>query len=349
VDAIWPTPREIERVTINLDLPPEERYREVVTDRLARYGWEGTYQPVVDYYDDLVPLALQPLFDDISLNLDRYFPTEYVREINGLYALVRENGYGDQLTLSMIVGMNMIYEWTSACTSIVAEDTQGVMWHGRNLDWSFDGYSLYNISMFADYKAGGVTQYSGVSWAGYVGLLTGLNSAFSITVDQRDQNYPAGVPDNVEAIKNGSQLVAFFVREVLTNNKTFSDAVNALANVPVAAPVYLIVGGAQTDQGAVVTRDRTKAVDVWKYGVPDVRCADWYLVETNYDHWLPDNTKDPRQTQAIAALNTMTRANLNADNLFNDVLKIPNVLNNGTQYSIVINLKQNYSHAYGWQ
>jgi len=289
------------------------------------------------------------LFDDISLSMDRYFPQEYVREINGLYALIHETGHGDELTLSMVVGMNMIYEWTSACTSVVAEDTQGVMWHGRNLDWSFDGYSLYNVSMFADFKSGGVTQYSGVTWAGYVGLLTGQKSTFSITVDQRDQNYPAGVPDNIKAIKNGSQLTAFTVREVLTNNKTFSDAVNSIVTIPIAAPIYFIIGGSNTNEAAVVTRDRTQAVDVWKYGVPDVRCADWYLVETNYDHWLPDNTKDPRQTQAIAALNNMGRANLNATNLFNNVLQTPNVLNTGTQYSIIICLKTNYSHAYGWQ
>jgi N-acylethanolamine-hydrolysing acid amidase len=283
------------------------------------------------------------------MDMDRYFPEEYVRELNGLYELVRQTGHQDDLTLSMIVGMNMMYEWTSLCTSIVAEDPNGIMYHGRNMDWSFEGLSFWNLTVFADYQRGGVTVYSGITWAGYVGLLTAMNNGFSITVDQREKFQPDGIRGNLEAIMNGASLVSFLVRDTVANNKTFSDAVPTLANTPLAAPVYLIVGGRNKDEGAVVTRNRTKAVDVWKYGVPDVRCADWYLAQTNYDHWEPDPKTDPRQTEAIAALNSLGRANLNPTSLFNNVMQTPDVLNNSTQYTVIISLAQNYSKGYGWQ
>jgi len=347
--GIWPVPKPIEHVTINLDYPPEQRYSQVVLDRVDKYGWEGTFGPVVEYYNDIIPPELQVIFDGISLDMDQYFPQEYCRELTGLYELVRQVGHGDDLTLGMIVGLNMMYEWTTLCTSIVAEDPKGKMFHGRNMDWSFDGLSFWNLTMFADYQRGGVTQYSGISWTGYVGLLSSLNGAFSITVDQREKYNTDGIRGNIEAVQNGATLVAFLLRDIVANNKTYGDALSTLTNAYIPAPVYLIIGGKGQDEAAVVTRNRTDAVDVWKYGQPDVRCADWYLAQTNYDHWEPDSKTDPRQTQAIAALNKMGRTNLNGDNLWTQVMQTPNVLNNGTQYTIIVGLQDNYVRAYGWQ
>jgi len=347
--GIWPVPKPIEHVTINLDSPPEERYNKVITDRLDKYGWEGTFAPVVQYYNDNIPADLQEIFNAISLDMDQYFPTEYVREFNGLESLVRQVGHGDDLPLGMLVGLNMLYEWTTLCTSIVAEDPKGKMFHGRNMDWSFDGLSFWNITMFADYQRGGATQYSGITWAGYIGLLSAVNGAFSITVDQRSKYDTDGIRGNIAAVQNGATLVAFLLRNAVANNKTFNDALSYMTSAYIPAPVYLILGGKNQDEGAVVTRDRTVAVDVWKYGQPDVRCANWYLAQTNYDHWEADPKSDPRQTQAIDALNKLGRSNLNGDSLWTQIMQTPNVLNNNTQYTIIVGLQDNYLRAYGWQ
>ena len=49
------------------------------------------------------------------------------------------------------------------------------------------------------------------------------------------------------------------------------------------APVYLILGGAQPNEGCVITRTRTKALDVWQLGSEASHA--WYLLQTNNDHW----------------------------------------------------------------
>ncbi len=92
---------------------------------------------------------------------------------------------------------------------------------------------------------------------------------------------------------------------------TFADAVSALSNTPLAAPAYIIVGGTQSGEGAVITRDRYStasrcvrpisthrvpptrnreyARDVWYIDVNDGR---WFEVETNDDHWrAPDDDR----------------------------------------------------------
>ena len=45
---------------------------------------------------------------------------------------------------------------------------------------------------------------------------------------------------------------------------SFEPALQRLANVPQTAPNYFIIGGMQPEEGAVVTKGRLKAVDVWK-------------------------------------------------------------------------------------
>eukprot|EP00456_Euglypha_rotunda_P033371 TRINITY_DN2585_c0_g1_i8.p1 TRINITY_DN2585_c0_g1~~TRINITY_DN2585_c0_g1_i8.p1 ORF type:complete len:346 (-),score=71.20 TRINITY_DN2585_c0_g1_i8:18-1055(-) len=313
--GIWNEPKVIDHVVINLDLPPEQRYTQVLLDRVNQHGWNYTYAPIVEYYDLLVPPELQPALENISTDLDKYLPEEYVREMNGLYDTVVQLGYQDQLTFGMIVALNMIYEWTSFCTSIVAEDTSGRMWHGRNLDWNFDGYSLWNITMIMDYQSGGVTVFSSVGWAGYIGILSGVKKGFTVTVDQREHYEPEGIRGNMESLMNGSSLVGLMLRDTFKSNQTFDQAIPILSDSYIASSVYLIVGGYNKDEGAVITRDRLGAADIWKYGNPDAHMEDWYLVQTNYDHWLPDKPDDHRQTDAIIALDKMGRANLNADKI----------------------------------
>lgn len=41
----------------------------------------------------------------------------------------------DNFTLGKVVGMNFIYSATAFCTSIVAQDINGTILHGRNLDY----------------------------------------------------------------------------------------------------------------------------------------------------------------------------------------------------------------------
>jgi len=347
--GIWNEPRLIDHVVINLDLPPDQRYTQPILDRVNTHGWEYTYAPVVEYYDMIVPLALQPLFEEISMDLEKYFPAEYILELNGLYDTVVQLGHQNDLTLSMIVSLNMMYEWTSFCTSIVAEDVKGHMWHGRNLDWAFYNDSLWNLTGILDYQSSGQTVYSSVGWLGYIGILSGVKKGFSVTVDQREHPEPDGIRGNLEAIMNGSSLVGLMLRDTFATNQTFSDAIPTISNRYIASAVYLITSGYNKNEGAVVTRDRIGAADVWYYGNPDPHMEDWYLVQTNYDHWLPDDPTDHRQTDAIIALDKMGRSNLNADNFFNGVMQTPHVLNNNTQYTIIVGLQDNYIKGYGWQ
>lgn len=107
--------------------------------------------------------------------------------------------------------------------------------------------------------------YTGVTFAGQVGLLTAQKpKSVTITLDERDQGF---LWENIfQAILNHKAVpITFLIRDVVsTPEMDFAQAVKTLSQVPLMADGYLIVGGVKVGEGAVVTRDRKGAADVWK-------------------------------------------------------------------------------------
>ena len=67
---------------------------------------------------------------------------------------------------------------------------------------------------------------------------------FSVTVNTRFSANP--FENFIEAWNKNASIISFLVRNVLTNVNSFEDAVNALSNSVLVAPVYYTVGGIST-------------------------------------------------------------------------------------------------------
>ena len=95
-------------------------------------------------------------------------------------------------------------------------------------------------------------------------------------------------------INRNQAWTTLLARDVLENDDmNFEKAVKTFAYTPLIAPCYYIIGGPEPNQGAVVTRDREKAADIWRLGTGN---DTWYLAETNYDHWKAPLFIDDRIT-----------------------------------------------------
>lgn len=55
-------------------------------------------------------------------------------------------------------------------------------------------------------------------------------------------------------------------------------------------------------QGCVITRSREKAIDVWRMD----QANNWYILETNYDHWENPLFLDDRRTPAHKCMQKTT-------------------------------------------
>jgi len=311
---------DVKTWVVNLDAPPQDRWP---MEEMAPY-YNDTVHKAVALIGELMPEWLEPAA--ITLAQDFILPhlgDSYAEEIKaGACCLGLPVGVG--------VLLNIFYEIEAGCTSIVAQDSNGHMYHGRNLDFDLADV-LRKLVIRVEFQKGNKTLFYGATFAGYVGVLTGMKpGSFAISLNQRDSGY---ILDNIlEALLiPGTTVSAFLIRDTLENVANFDGAMNALTQASLVAPAYIIVSGSNAGEGAVITRNRLPLeTDVWRLDINDNR---WYEVQTNDDHWDPP--EDDRRDVAINGMSKLGQGNLNLDGIFS-VLSIYDVLNPTTTYTAIM-------------
>jgi len=231
--------------------------------------------------------------------------------------------------LNGLIFINLLYDIFAACTSIVAQDTNGTILHGRNFDAHMP--ALRNMSFIAHYtNDDGDVLYDGTAQIGYVGLWTGYKlNAFTLTGDARDQG---SILTNIEAIHDDYWPVRWLIRDVIANQETFGEALQRLQTEKMMAPAYYILGGLYFPEGAVITRNQMNSI---KPLMLNESSLDWFVVETNYDWWTEPPVSDDRRDAAISYMNAHGQSQIDTSNLYN-VLSTPPVLNNQTIVTVIM-------------
>jgi len=323
---------------INLDLPPQDRWTAIVTP------WAKQMQAVIDQVTGMLPAKLRAAVEKLISKDEAYifakFGAEYAGELKGIATATG-------IDLQWITAMQLMYEITGMCTSIVAQDTMGNIYHARNLDFGlFDGYTFKNDSWLLTDKLrpvlfngrwmkAGVNIFNTTSFAGFIGLLTGAKQGgFSMSVDSRfDENFDKYLLEWIENKYNGSEL-CLTLRNIMMNATNYADALSLLQTTDFIGPAYIIIGGIAVGEGAVVTRTAVKSIDLWTLQ-QQLDGGSFYVVETNYDHWKPPLPIDNRRTPAEICLNTTGQANINLPTLFN-VLSARPVRNQLTSQTVLM-------------
>lgn len=89
--------------------------------------YNETLQNTVKLLENFIPARLEPIVESLSLDLLPYL---------GAFGLeIAEFSKVSGISVGKAVALNLIYEIEASCTSIVAQDAQGNIWHGRNLDF----------------------------------------------------------------------------------------------------------------------------------------------------------------------------------------------------------------------
>jgi N-acylethanolamine-hydrolysing acid amidase len=204
----------------------------------------------------------------------------------------------------------------------------GTLVHGRNLDYGGYAPLLRKMTFNLEVYRGEKFLFHATMFAGQVGFLTATKPGkFSITLDQRD--YGSYI-DNFSLMMLGNEGNLLAIRKVLETQESWIDAVDYLRSTWLIADCYYIVSGIGPYEGAVITRSRFSTEDVWK-----LDAETWYLLETNYDHWLPPPPNDDRRIPAEKFLNETGQANINAYTI-SELLNLDPVLNVKTVYSTVM-------------
>jgi hypothetical protein len=172
--------------------------------------------------------------------------------------------------------LNVAYELTDACTSIVAESTDGKIFHARNLDFGSGGFltaTMRNVSAIVEIISAGSVFAKETAFIGFVGMLSGQNVPGKFTLTVNTRFYPGSVKKSVFAFLTeiiwaieqmpNANLAAFLARKAIVSAKSYSDAVEMLSTQELVADIYFTVSGTQRGEGVVITRNRTGAANVW--------------------------------------------------------------------------------------
>uniref|UniRef100_A0A8C0BHM7 N-acylethanolamine acid amidase n=1 Tax=Buteo japonicus TaxID=224669 RepID=A0A8C0BHM7_9AVES len=130
------------------------------------------------FCSESVPKWVHEVIRLIAAELEFFMPQPFAGEILGMCKALG-------ISLGDGVLLNFAYESTAFCTSIVAQDDKGNIYHGRNLDYDFVDI-LSKITIDVRFIKSGQIAYQGTTFLGYVGLWTGQSPhKFTISGDER--------------------------------------------------------------------------------------------------------------------------------------------------------------------
>merc|ERR1719229_747885 len=284
----------------------------------------------------------------IDKNIDTYlgfFPKDWGDELRGI-ATTLDADIGD------VFLYNIAYELFGLCTSIVAQDDNGHLYHGRNLDfglwpavnwttvqWELT-YDLRDILYNANFTKNGEVVYRSTVFGGYIGLLTGMKKgALSISVDTRfDDNYDKYMIEYLRKPTEEKQWLSLTTRLAMEDQPSYEDAIEFIQNTSFIGPCYIIIGGTKAKEASVLSIGPDKTLfNRWDMPLPANNSAQepFYVLETNYDHWEQPPWYDDRRYPAEMCMDEVGQKGVSWNSLYNVLNGIPN-RNRLTTYSTLM-------------
>lgn len=229
---------------LNLDLPQSERWVPILND----------------YVDQFTRISkeIDTLLNNIGYN------SVYAMVINaGIYSCKNSMMYYDELvsisdisgiSLDKLLIMQLIYELSSACTTVITNDK--VMY--RTMDWPM--LFLKDLTIELEVVSSGEVLFKATTWVGYVGIFTAMNYeyGYSVAINYRrtkDVNLMAFISNAISTLSM-KWPIGYYVREVFCDNVNYDTAKQRFKDALLISPTYISMC---SDGGCcILTRDADK-------------------------------------------------------------------------------------------
>lgn len=244
-----------------------------------------------------------------------------------------------------------------ACTGIIAQDSDGSVYHARNLDigpgtrknQSF-AHWYQNITFNGVFTKGGKEIFTGQMTAISPLVLTGIRrgpNGYSTEINTRWLDH--GVQAVMEHLfKEHREPSGWLVRKVMENNVNYEDAVQAMSNAKFASPLYILMSGVK--KGVILAHDPDSLAYKLEFGKKR------YIIMTNYDYISPTKHKSSTvnskawldtvelngfgQRQRLAADTIMNASKNVTAELLHQALNDKAVISSETIFQAIINVEK---------
>jgi hypothetical protein len=293
----------------DLDLPPGKRWEKIFNENQHKLN--------------SVKIKIKNILDSIGYNTINKITKPLIltmKFFNKLYYVDEISYIADRMGMNFdeILVLQLIYECSSACTSAVL-NINGDDLFVRTMDWPMDFLKQMTIQL--NIKKNGIAIAQGITWIGYVGLLTAMtasndysgmaSNAFGISINYRKtQDITLGtIIKNAFRTFNMKWPVGYLVRDIIEKNMGRTRAIKTLSDAHLISPCYITVFSPGNSK--MITRDANAFVSI----------RDINLVQTNCDY---DKT-EPNILWSCERRNLMkkieTELNNGDDNTITDMLK----------------------------
>jgi N-acylethanolamine-hydrolysing acid amidase len=286
--------KKVPKYQVNLDDPAKTRWDHVMKD------YKDKFPELVEFIEKEVAKVLGTTLTFLGKSLVNTVlgvvaksGSAYLKE--ELEGISKATGIG----IGLLLGVQLAYELCACCTSIIAQDSNGIPYHVRTMDWELP--LLKDFTIEVDFMKNGKVLYTASTWAGYIGVLTGMKpKSFSISINYRTLGHSP--LNNLINTISMYWPVGYVVRECLQGCTMYSFAVDYLKNAFLISPVYITVCGIQKDEGCLITRAPSKSEHFisLKNGLKSeedpnlvyLAQKENFIVQTNCDWWLLKDLKD---------------------------------------------------------
>lgn len=363
------TPAVPPTFTLNLDLPQSERWT-AIGEKYQPKAWM-----LVNYLRENLPKGMLKPIEKIAAKLLPFF-TDYGEEMKS-YANALNITQGDIVMVNLVYQMEHLGvtcdNWNTtgpvnpklclrnkddkystklfplmkpdeeagpgACTSFVASNSDGKVFHGRNLDWNLEDI-LKQFVITVNYEKNGKKVFTGTTMVGFVGILHAVKEgAFGWSMDARRKGASIAL-NALEAIfKTGVRTPEQEARYVFENELDYDSAVNKLSTDKIVNDAYFIISGPKYPMGTVLARKREGVAHRWDMvDTPAGQLPTWTGI-TNYDLNMPPPPSDDRSTPMTEHNNAISGTPFVADDIWT-IIKTWPTMNQHTDIGCVMDVEK---------
>lgn len=303
VNALEPPPIFV----LDLDAAPQHRWDGAVELIASQHSWEYGFGAIFDFYGPRIAALPAGTTEKIKSVLESRYPS-YLGELQSIANGFAKIGHSE-VTADNLTVWTFFYELShigpavasrgKSCSGILSlpVDKSMPMIHGRNMDEGpLEGR---NITLHIKAVRGGQLLYESIEFAWFAGALFSILKLNTITLEENWREMDQGFLTYEEIMErimdNKTVGVSMMYRTIVESNMSFSDAIHFLNTSQFASPFFGIMSGPGR-VGAVITAFFNSSNNVVEYLTDESPTT--FIVQTNYDRWLPDPPEDPRRTVA---------------------------------------------------
>ena len=191
------------------------------------------------------PLAVNWWLDQPWRASQPYVPPAYLEELRGL-------ADGSGVPLRALYRLHAVSDRTATCANLAAwgrATSGGRLIHLRNLDWMI-GAGMQDFATVFVVRPAGKRAFINIGWAGFMGVLTGINDA-GLSIGQ------VGA-DTVDATFRGEPM-AFLMRRVLEEAGSVDDAAALIASARRTVGVNYVIADAKAGRAVAMETTARRA------------------------------------------------------------------------------------------